>query len=228
MYVLICLFLYIRIKKWWFSMFSLSLSASAVNAWRLQQHIKGKKEPYLSFLRELVTDMLSTHGKTPNRRQPSKQDKSRHDNICHLIVPISDEGGKKVVRRCSRHCFQTKEKDFKTSFKCEKCDAPLQVLCFKDFILANFNKKHLYSLPLPSLPMFTVSARSTRPSQSLVSFVELLYSLNSFDINYNYITSINYNYIAICQLLMAILMLKINNISSFSCYTEVIVRQEHG
>ena len=131
-------------------MFSLSLSASAVNAWRLRQHINGKKEPYLSFLRELVTDMLSTHGKTPNRRQPSKQDKSRHDNICHLIVPISDEGGKKVVRRCSRHCFQTKEKDFKTSFKCEKCDAPLQVLCFKDFILANFNKKHLY-IPLPSL-----------------------------------------------------------------------------
>jgi hypothetical protein len=62
-----------RIKKWWFSIYSWSLSVSAVNAWRLRMRITGKKEPYLDFVRELVIEMFSIHGTPPSfiRKQPS-------------------------------------------------------------------------------------------------------------------------------------------------------------
>lgn len=58
-----------RIKKWWYPFYSWSLSASAVNAWRLRMATRGIKEPYLDFLRELCIEMLSTHGKEPNKRR---------------------------------------------------------------------------------------------------------------------------------------------------------------
>lgn len=43
-------------------------SVSAVNAWRLRMRIKGTKQPFLDFLRELVVEMLTVHGKPPLRR----------------------------------------------------------------------------------------------------------------------------------------------------------------
>jgi DNA excision repair protein ERCC-6 len=51
-----------RIKKWWFPIYTWSLSVSAVNAWRMRMKVTGKKEPFLDFLRELVIDMFTTHG----------------------------------------------------------------------------------------------------------------------------------------------------------------------
>ena len=51
-----------RSKKWWFPIYTWSLAASAVNAWRLRMKVTGDKEPYLDFLRELVLEMIPTHG----------------------------------------------------------------------------------------------------------------------------------------------------------------------
>ena len=41
-------------RKWWWPLFSWSLSVQAVNAWRLKQRFTGKKEPYLKFLRDNI------------------------------------------------------------------------------------------------------------------------------------------------------------------------------
>lgn len=56
-----------RIKKWWFPFYTWSLSVRAVNAWRLRMRIRKIKEPFLDFLRELVLEMMTTHGKLPVR-----------------------------------------------------------------------------------------------------------------------------------------------------------------
>lgn len=42
----------IRIKKWWFPIYTWSLSVCTVNAWRLRMRHTGTREPYLNFLRE--------------------------------------------------------------------------------------------------------------------------------------------------------------------------------
>ena len=54
----------IRSKKWWFPFYTWSLSVSVVNAWKLKCHATGGDEPLLDFLRELVVEMLKTHGKS--------------------------------------------------------------------------------------------------------------------------------------------------------------------
>jgi hypothetical protein len=58
-----------RIKKWYFPIYTWSLSVSAVNAWRLRMRQTGHKEPYLNFLRELCIGMLTEHGTKPVRRR---------------------------------------------------------------------------------------------------------------------------------------------------------------
>jgi Transposase IS4 len=70
-----------RMKKWWYALYTWSLSVSAVNAWRLRMRVRGTKEPYLVFLRELIVDMLMVHGTPPHRvRQlgPADGDRSRY------------------------------------------------------------------------------------------------------------------------------------------------------
>jgi hypothetical protein len=56
-----------RIKKWWFPIYSWSLSVSAVNAWRLRMSMRGTREPFLDFLRELCIAMFVEHGTAPVR-----------------------------------------------------------------------------------------------------------------------------------------------------------------
>ena len=49
-------------KKWWWPIFSWSLSVQAVNAWRLRQRFTNNRDPYLKFLRELVVCLLEENG----------------------------------------------------------------------------------------------------------------------------------------------------------------------
>ena len=49
----------IRVRKWWWALYSWSLAVSTVNAWRLYQHTTGdKKFPYLQFLRNVYVTMV--------------------------------------------------------------------------------------------------------------------------------------------------------------------------
>jgi hypothetical protein len=57
--MVVCYHISIRIKKWWFSIYTGSLSVSAVNTWRLRMRQTGHKEPYLNFLRKLCIGMLT-------------------------------------------------------------------------------------------------------------------------------------------------------------------------
>ena len=118
-----------------------SLSASAVNAWRLRQAIRGEKEPYVDFMRELCIEMFEVHGSPPIRRYsvPVK-DNNRYDGHNHLIVGIFDEGGNAHRKNC-KQCYSTSKKRLKTVYQCKKC----AVHCFKEVLILSTNSKYFWT-----------------------------------------------------------------------------------
>ncbi len=124
-----------RIKKWWFPIYTWSLSVSAVNAWRMRMKVTGKKEPFLDFLRELVIDMFTTHGTPPQfRRRPSSVSPDiRLDGLNHWICGTEVGNGGYAKRRNCKQCTKEGRKDNKTVFMCEKCAVPLHTNCFKKY-----------------------------------------------------------------------------------------------
>lgn len=133
----------IRIKKWWFPLYTWSLSVSAVNAWRLRQRHTGQKEPYLNFLRELCIGMLSHHGTKPTRKRSlvgGEPPESRFDNLGHWIVSTQLDAAGKAKRRNCKMCYLNGKADLKTVFMCEKCEVPLHTHCFKPYHTRLSNK----------------------------------------------------------------------------------------
>jgi hypothetical protein len=57
---------------------------------------------------------------------------SRHDGLDHWIVQTENDKHGKPSRRNCKQCHMDGKKEMKATFKCEKCDAPLHVLCFKE------------------------------------------------------------------------------------------------
>ena len=125
-----------RIKKWWFAIFSWSLSVSAVNAWRLRRQVTGNKEPFLVFLRELVMDLLWKHGTPPTRKRvssgPTSSLEARYDCLSHWIVSTEADSKGVPKRRNCKQCSDEGRKDNKTLLMCEKCVVPLHHHCFKE------------------------------------------------------------------------------------------------
>jgi len=126
-----------RIKKWWFPIYSWSLSVAAVNAWRLRMRQTGNKEPYLKFLRELCIDMLTQHGTQPTKKRSLSGDaqEKRFDNLGHWIVSTEEDAAGKAKRRNCKMCFLNGKPDLKSVFMCEKCEVPLHTHCFKGRVL---------------------------------------------------------------------------------------------
>ncbi len=150
-----------RIHKWWFAIYTWSLSVSAVNAWRLRMHITGNKEPFMDFLRELVIEIFVVHGKPPSisRRPSLAPPDGRFDGVNHWIVstgPSNEQNGEgdgerpqakrrsskngegdgekpKPKRRNCKQCTLDGSKDNKTVYMCEKCKVPLHTYCFKRY-----------------------------------------------------------------------------------------------
>ena len=134
-----------RVKKWWFPLYTWSLSVSAVNAWRLRQAIRGEREPYLDFLRELCTEMFEVHGSPPAKRNPLPvNDNIRFDEHNHLIVGIYDEAGKPHRKNC-KQCYATTKQRLKSVYQCEKCAVPLHVHCFKEGLILSTNSKEFWA-----------------------------------------------------------------------------------
>ena len=138
-----------RIRKWWWSFFAWSLSVSAVNAWRLRNLRRGNAEPYLDFLRELVNDMLVTHGtdRPAVPIMPPVSANTRTDGYNHWLIDVEfdSDKGKKVAANC-RHCYRKpsmtpaytnpqkfKATSSKTGYKCSKCQINLHAKCFYDY-----------------------------------------------------------------------------------------------
>jgi hypothetical protein len=134
-YFLPCRVVY-RIRKWWFGIYTWSLSASAVNAWRLRMMITGKKESFLDFLRELVLAMFAEHGNPPSKKRKSLAEpceEVRFDGKNHWIVSTElDQKGQAKRRNC-KQCTLEGKKDLKSVNMCEKCEMPLHVHCFKKY-----------------------------------------------------------------------------------------------
>jgi hypothetical protein len=88
-----------RIKKWYFPIYTWSLSVSAVNTWRLRMRQTGHKEPYLNFLRELCIGMLTEHGTKPVRRRSvvGNDGETRFDNLGgHWIVSTEEDAAEEA------------------------------------------------------------------------------------------------------------------------------------
>ena len=120
-------------KKWGFPLWTRAIFIQSVHGWRLRNMARGKQEPYLVFLRELVCEMFAKHGSSPKiskHRTSTLIDDLRYDNTGHM--PGFLEKGN---RRNCRYCWMTKKKEFRTVNICEKCKVPLHVRpdenCFK-------------------------------------------------------------------------------------------------
>ena len=104
------------------------------------------QEPYLDFLRELVNEMLLTHGSLKTRAAPVQDlpDNLRLDRYDHWLVDIEydHEKKKKVPANC-KYCYRkpsnsrshtnpdrAKSTSSKTGFKCSKCQVNLHQKCF--------------------------------------------------------------------------------------------------
>lgn len=130
-----------RIRKWWFAIYSWSLSIYAVNGWRLRMKTTGQKEPFLDFLRELCIEMFLQHGK-PYLKKPltsTHEASSRFDGLNHWIVNTDLDAQGKPKRRNCKNCSLKKKPDMKAAYICEKCNVPLHVNCFKE----KFQKKKI-------------------------------------------------------------------------------------
>lgn len=124
-----------RIKKWWWPLYSWSISTSAVNAWRVRRMVTGSKEPLLNFLRELVVTMLRHHGKAPlaTGRKVHAPVSIRFDRVDHWIRGTAVDAKGKPARRNCKQCHLEGKKEMKTVFICSKCDVPLHTHCFEKY-----------------------------------------------------------------------------------------------
>ena len=114
----------IRSKKWWWPFFSWSVDACVINAWIMYKSIKGSSISLLNFRREVAQQALKQCG-TPRSRPGPKTSYSestanaiRFDRKDHWPIPLPTRYSRCV---CGG----------RSSVKCEKCDAPLHVQCFK-------------------------------------------------------------------------------------------------
>lgn len=124
-----------RMKKWWFPFYTWSLSVSAVNAWRLRCKVKKQREPFLDFLRELVVDMMATHGLAPMRRNSlTSVPVDRYDGLHHWPQPVDQNASGKPLRRNCKLCYELLKKEKKASFTCKKCSVALHIECFEESI----------------------------------------------------------------------------------------------
>ena len=115
----------IRSKKWWWPFFSWSVDACLVSAWLMYKSVKKSSISLLDFRREVAQQALKQH-ETPKLRagpkvtyRPITTSAIRFDGINHWLVALPSRYSRR--RKCGGRC----------SVKCEKCDAPLYVSCFK-------------------------------------------------------------------------------------------------
>ena len=117
----------IRSKKWWWVFFSWSIDACIVNSWIIFKSVKRSSISLLEFRREVLQQLLKQCG-TPRIKtgpkipyNPNAATAIRFDKVDHWPAALPSR-----YSRC-RECGD------RSSTKCEKCDAPLHVQCFKKY-----------------------------------------------------------------------------------------------
>ena len=112
----------------------------SVNAWRLKEKVTNMKIPYIEFLREVTTDLLTIQGTKLTRTRAialpsSVTNRVRFDGNNHWPVSTDvDPQTEKPRRRNCKWCAMNKKRDNETVLMCEKCVVPLHIHCFKEGI----------------------------------------------------------------------------------------------
>ena len=116
----------IRKRKWWWPIWTWSLSLMLVNSWCLWNILKvGRKEKMnlLTFLHQVVTELLTKHGEQRLRTGPSMRlqgpakDSVQADRKDHWIIKMEING---VCQHCKK----------RSCYRCRKCDVVLHPDCF--------------------------------------------------------------------------------------------------
>ena len=113
----------VRRNKWWWPIFNWFVGVTAVNAWRLMRVNQDPDLPYLKFLRGLVMEVLSKHGKKKERTgfpvtvRGRAGDSLRRDAGHHMIV----------VSKMSRHCQHPRciGRTIYDIYECSRCNVGL-------------------------------------------------------------------------------------------------------
>ena len=102
----------IRKRKWWWCIWTWGLGVMMVNSWRLYNAVLvkrgGVKTQFLYFTRQVVVQMLKTHGEYRTRTGPSHRlsgpakESIRADATNHWIVITEVKG---VCQKCQKRSF---------------------------------------------------------------------------------------------------------------------------
>ena len=105
----------------------------SVNACRLKEKVTNTKIPYIEFLREVTTDLLTIHGTVLTRTRTialprSVTNRVRFDRTNHWPVSTDvDPQTEKPRRKNCKMCAINKKRDNKTVLMCEKWIVALNI-----------------------------------------------------------------------------------------------------
>ena len=118
----------IRLKKWWWSVFSFLLSSSVVNAWCIHRLLKAEKLDLLNFTRQIAISYLLNYSKRPEIGRPSMLSK----HVMRRVVPdeVRKSAGHYPISTSQNRC-RVCQKNMKRG--CGKCGLNLHDACFMVF-----------------------------------------------------------------------------------------------
>ena len=130
----------IRKKKWWWCFWPWSINVMMVNSWRLYNLVKKKKMPFLDFNRQVVMEIMKTHGEPWKRFGPTVKvtgavcDTVRYDKKEHWPIKSKIKGvcGQCKMRYVMYFCYILYcIVQYRSYCHCEKCNIALHPECFK-------------------------------------------------------------------------------------------------
>ncbi|XP_068201694.1 piggyBac transposable element-derived protein 2-like [Palaemon carinicauda] len=126
-----CYRISIRMKKWWWPIFSWVIDATIQNCWLLHR-VDESNLPLLSFKRYIARTYLQKAEPRVGIGRPRQSSRVipdvRYDNIGHLVEPLGKQAWKCALSSCKSRPLQ----------RCMKCGVPLCVKCF-----ANYHRRAL-------------------------------------------------------------------------------------
>lgn len=120
----------IRLKKWWWSVFSFLLSSSVVNAWCIHRRAKTEKLDLLSFTRKIAVTYILNNSKRLEVGRPPLMPKLKQ--FMRRVVPddVRTSAGHYPVSTSQNRCKVCQKN---TKRGCGKCAVNLHDHCFMIF-----------------------------------------------------------------------------------------------
>ena len=133
----------IRMKKWWWSVFSFLLSSSVVNAWCIHRLAKTDKLDLLSFVRQIGISYLLNHSKRAEVGRPS----TVPVHVMRHTIPddVRKSAGHYPISTKQNRCRVCQKN---TKRACGKCGINLHDSCFMVFHNSIWCLKHRTKLSM--------------------------------------------------------------------------------